>query len=182
ARERGDTAKARGLYDEAIAQAEHAGDVQGLVPPLAALAQLLAVDDPPRARELARRAVGLGDGMALVSARIAEAWVALAAADRAGAAEAADAAADLARTRRDRAGLANALLVEALTVDDRRRQAAHLDDALSLWRGIGEPLGEARARRSRPPRSDGCETRVRTATGRCSRRSCRRCSRTRRSP
>jgi len=145
ARERGDTAKARGLYEEAIAQAEHAGDVQGLVPPLAALAQLLAVDDPPRARELARRAVGLGDGMALVSARIAEAWVALAAADRAGAAEAADAAADLARTRRDRAGLANALLVEALTVDDRRRQAAHLDDALSLWRGIGEPLGEARA-------------------------------------
>lgn len=145
ARERGDTAKARGLYEEAIAQSEYAGDVQGLVPPVAALAQLLADEDPPRARALARRAIGLGEGMAQVSAHVAAGWVALAAGDRDSATGSAEAAAAVARRRRDRAGLAHALVLEALAADDRRRQVARLDDALSLWRGIGEPLGEARA-------------------------------------
>lgn len=144
-RERGDTAMARTLYEEAIAQSEHAGDVQGLAPPLAALAQLLADDDATRARELASRAVGFGEGMAQVAAQVAAGWVALAAGDGEDAAAAAEAAAATARVRRDRAGLAHALELDALATDDRQRRSARLEEAVSLWRGIGEPLGEARA-------------------------------------
>jgi ATP/maltotriose-dependent transcriptional regulator MalT/DNA-binding SARP family transcriptional activator len=144
-RERGDAALAQALYEEALARADEAGDMQGLVPALAGLAQILAFDDPARARMLADRAVSCGEGMAQVAARLASGWVALAAAQRQRAAASADEAAAAARLRRDRAGLAQALELAALASPDRDRQAVLLEEAASLWRGIANPIGEARA-------------------------------------
>lgn len=144
-RERGDTAMARAFYEDALAQADQSADVQGLVPVLAALAQLLAADDPERARALADRASSFGHGMSHVAAQLACSWVELVCGDRAAAAASAEEAAAVARIRRDRAGLAQALELGALASTDRRRQAVRLEEAISLWRGIGSPLGEARA-------------------------------------
>jgi DNA-binding SARP family transcriptional activator len=144
-RERGDIAAARAFYAEAIEQSEQAGDVQGLVPPLAALAQLLASEEPQLAGELAARAVAFGEGMAHVAAQLAAGWVALTADNRESAAAYAENAAGMARTRRDRAGLAQALELGALATEERRRRTADLNDAVSIWRGIGDPLGQARA-------------------------------------
>jgi DNA-binding SARP family transcriptional activator len=143
-RERGHLALAQALYEEALARAEESGDAQGLVPALAGLAQVLALESPDRARAFAERAVACGEGMAQVAAHLAAGWVALAQADRASAAASADSAAAAARLRRDRAGLAQALELAALASGDRERQTVRLEEAISLWRGIGNPLGEAR--------------------------------------
>src|SRR6266540_1934142 len=144
-RERGDLALARVFYEEALARAEESGDVQGLVPALAGLAQVLAFENPQRARMLAARAVSCGEGMAKVAAQLAAGWVALAAGKQEIAAASADEAATAARLRRDRAGLAHALELAALASHDRDRQAVLLEEAVSLWRAIRNPLGEARA-------------------------------------
>jgi ATP/maltotriose-dependent transcriptional regulator MalT/DNA-binding SARP family transcriptional activator len=144
-RERGDTAMARAFYDEAIQNAEGSGDVQGLVPALSGLAQLLAADEPEQAQGLAERALSYGDGMGQVGAQLAAGWVSLASDDLTSAARHAEEAATAARLRRDRAGLAQALELAALASHDRARQAGRLEQAISLWRGIGSPLGEARA-------------------------------------
>ncbi len=144
-RRRGELALARGSYEQAIASAEESGDVQGLVPALAGLALVLAGDDPERAETLAERAVSYGEGMAHVPARLAAGWVALTRNDRELAATSAEEAAAAARLRRDRAGLAEALELAALASADRQRQAVKLEEAISLWRGIGDPLGEAHA-------------------------------------
>jgi len=144
-RERGDQALAQAFYEEALARAEESRDVQGLVPALAGLAQLLAVDDPERARALGDRAVAQGEGLAEVDALLAAGSAALAQRDRAAAGKSAEAAAARARLRRDRAGLARALELGALASGDRERRAIRLEEALSLWRGIANPLGQARA-------------------------------------
>jgi ATP/maltotriose-dependent transcriptional regulator MalT/DNA-binding SARP family transcriptional activator len=144
-RERGDAAMARAFYEEALQNAEGSGDVQGLVPALGGLAQLLAADEPDRAQSLAERAVSFGEGMGQVAARVAAGWVALARDDPTSAAGHAEEAATAARLRRDRAGLAQALELAALASDDRARRAVRLEEAISLWRGIESPLGEARA-------------------------------------
>jgi ATP/maltotriose-dependent transcriptional regulator MalT/DNA-binding SARP family transcriptional activator len=143
-RERGDAALAQALYEEAVARAEEAGDAQGLVPALVGLAQVLAFDDPARAAMLSERAVSHGDGMAHVAAQLAAGWVALAAGQRKRAAGSADAAAAAARLRRDRAGLAQALELGALASRSLERQAVLLEESISLWRGIANPIGEAR--------------------------------------
>lgn len=144
-RERGDTAIAQASYEEAVARAEESGDVQGLVPALAGLAHVLAVDAPARARALADRAMSFGEGMGHVAAALAAGYVALAARRLEVAAEHAERAAAAARLRRDRAGLAQALELAALASPDRDRQVVRLEEAVSLWRGIRSQLGEARA-------------------------------------
>jgi ATP/maltotriose-dependent transcriptional regulator MalT/DNA-binding SARP family transcriptional activator len=144
-RERGDSAMARGFYEEALRSAEQSGDVQGLVPALCGLAALLATEEPARARELAARALEFGEGMGYVGAHVAAGWAAVAAGDRGTAARHADDAAAGARLRRDRAGLAQSLELAALSSTDPHQQAAKLAEAIALWQGIGSPLGEARA-------------------------------------
>ncbi|HET9436244.1 MAG TPA: tetratricopeptide repeat protein [Candidatus Limnocylindrales bacterium] len=142
--ERGAPAVARGAYEEAIAIADRVGDVQGLRPALAGLAEILAVDEPERARALAERAVTFGPGIGLVRSYLARGRVALAA-GRLDVAQAAalDAAAE-ARSRRDRAGLAEALELEAMAARDPAAARALLGEALLIWRDLGCPLAAAR--------------------------------------
>lgn len=144
-RERGDSAMARAFYEDGMRSAEESGDVQGLLPALCGLAHILADEDPERAQALAARALEFGEGMGEVAAHVAASRAALAAADVAAAARHAEHAAGAARLRRDRAGLAQALELAALASGDAGRRATRLEEAISLWRGIGSPIGEARA-------------------------------------
>jgi DNA-binding SARP family transcriptional activator len=143
-RERGDLALARASYEEALAQSEQAGDVQGLVPALAGLARVVAVDEPDTAAALAARAVAAGPGMDHVEALLAHGWVALAGGDRDAAARDASEAAAAARSRRDRAGLAESLELLALAAPDPRAELGRLEEAAALWREVRNPLGTNR--------------------------------------
>ena len=144
-RVRGDFALARACYLEAIGQAEASQDIQGLVPAMAGLARVEAYDDPDRARELAAKAVSYGPGLGYVSALLSQGWVALSAGDVAAARKAAAEAMASARTRRDRAGIAESLEIEALATQDRDRALAHLEEAAALWQHIRNPINELRA-------------------------------------
>ena len=144
-RVRGDLALARACYLEAIEQAEASQDIQGLVPALAGLARVEANDDPDRARELAERAVSYGPGLGYVFALLSQGWVALSAGDVAAARKSAAEAMASARIRRDRAGIAESLEIEALAAGDRNRALAHLEEAVALWQHIGNPINELRA-------------------------------------
>lgn len=143
---RGDRELARAAYEEALTRAGSTGDVQGLVPALAGLARLLAVDEVEAATELAARALEASSGLTQVEAQLAAAWVALARGDAAPAREHAAAAASTARARRDRAGLADSLHVMGEAYAPGEGAAALLEEAVALWEDIGSPLGEATAR------------------------------------
>ena len=60
---RGQWALARACFEEAVAQAEAAGDLQGLVPALSGLARVVVADEPDEAERLVERALALGQGM-----------------------------------------------------------------------------------------------------------------------
>jgi DNA-binding SARP family transcriptional activator len=141
---RGDFALARASYEESIAVAEGTHDLQGLVPALSGLALVLADDDPERARTLAARAVGFGPVLAQTRAILALGWVALAAGDPAAARAGAANAAEVARARRDRAGLAEALELRVAASDDPRAAAGSLEEALAIWADIRQPIAAAR--------------------------------------
>jgi ATP/maltotriose-dependent transcriptional regulator MalT/DNA-binding SARP family transcriptional activator len=140
---RGDLELARTAYEEAAALAEEARDQQALVPSLAGLARVLAREEPEQAAELVERALAAPAGIWTVAAHIAGARVALAgrAGKRAGAL--ASEAAAAARARRDRAGLAEALEVQALAATGREETATLLGEARAIWREIRSPIGEA---------------------------------------
>ncbi len=158
--ERGAFAVARASFEEAIAVAEAGGDVQGLRPSLAGLAELLARDDPDRAASLAERAVDFGPGMGLVRALLARGVVAVARGATIDARGAAHAAAAEARARRDRAGLAEALELDAASAPEPAAEAAALGEALLVWRDLRCPLPAARVElrlaelRGEPPAGD----------------------------
>jgi ATP/maltotriose-dependent transcriptional regulator MalT/DNA-binding SARP family transcriptional activator len=141
-RERGDTALARAAFEEAIAQAEVAGDLQGLAPSLAGLARLLAMDEPEEAQRLASRACELGYGMAEVQALLADGWVALARGDREHAARRGVEAGAAARGRRDLAGLAEALELRVLAAPEPAVEMRWLEEAARLWRELRSPIRE----------------------------------------
>ena len=142
--ERGDLALARAAYEEAISRSEVQQDLQGLVPALSGLAIVLAHDDPLVARELAARAVAFGPGMAYVDALLAAGWVALAGGHRGEAVQWAVPAAAEARSRRDRAGLAQSLELSALCGPE-PAAANQLEQAVALWDELGSVTGSARA-------------------------------------
>lgn len=142
-RERGDLALSRAALQEALALVEQSEDVQGLVTTLANLSRVLAFEEPEKARELAERGVAVGRSWGgIVRALIAEGWVALATGEAEEAARLADEAADEARARRYPSGLAEALELAAVSAPEPR--VDRLEEALSIWREIGSPLGEAR--------------------------------------
>jgi len=143
-RERGDLALARAAYEEAVAIAERSGDLQGLVPAQAGLAQVLAGDEPRRARKLAEQAVGHGPGMSYVAAQLAAGWVTLARGERRQAARLADAAARTARSRRDRVGMATALELRAMAAPEPARELSRLREAATIWAAVGNQVGQAR--------------------------------------
>jgi DNA-binding SARP family transcriptional activator len=144
-RDRGDVALARAAYEEAIARSEAAQDVQGLVPALSGLAVTLATDDPDAARMLAARAVGYGPGMAYGEALLASGWVAIANGRHAEAAVRAGEAAAEARSRRDRAGLAQSLELAAVADPKAPGAAQALEQAASLWSELRCATGRTRA-------------------------------------
>ena len=144
-RERGDLAVARAAYEEALEVADAIGDAQGVIPSLAGLARVIAADEPQRAEMLADRAVSFGPNMSWVKALLARGWVAMAHGELAGAALSASKAAAAARERRDRAGLAESLELEALSAEDPGARATCLHQAIGLWREIGNSLAEAKS-------------------------------------
>jgi len=143
-RERGENALARAAYEEAIVQSEQPKDLQALVPALSGLARLLATEDPVRATELAGQALDLAVGLERVPAMLAAGWVTAAQGNRETAMAQAVEVAQEARTRRDRAGLAEALELRAMTCGSDAEGARLLEQAGTVWREIGNPLGEAR--------------------------------------
>ena len=145
-RERGERALARAGYEEAVAIAERTGDVQALVPALTGLARVLASDEPEVAEQAAERAVSLGFGMSDAEARIAAAVVALERGDRQKAAALAAQAGEIARGRRDRAGVAEALELAGRASTDPAESVAALEEALAIWRELACPVGAARAK------------------------------------
>ena len=142
-RARGEPALARAAYEEALEVGEAVGDRHALVPALVGLTRVLATEDPPAAA--ASAAAALADpGMEEARALLAAAEVALAAGDTAAAADRAEASAASARRRRDRATLADALTARAAT-RTADGSAADLEQAVALWRDLGDPVGEALA-------------------------------------
>ena len=143
-RERGDLALARAAYEEAIAVAGPAGDLQGLVPSLAGLARVLVDDEPERAAALAAEAIARGPVLGQSRAYLAAGWVALRRGDRAGARPAAAEAMALARARRDRVALAEATELSVLAAAEPAAEAARLEEARAIWLDVGNPIGVAR--------------------------------------
>ena len=141
-RERGDLALARASYEEAIRQAEPAHDLQGLIPALAGLGRVLAAEDPVAAMAVCERAMGYPGSLNHVTAVLGGGWVALVAGERERAQELGRAAALLARERRDRAGLAEALELEALASE--APDHGPLEEAKRLWEELGNEVGSAR--------------------------------------
>lgn len=146
-RERGDSALARLTLEQALRAAEEAADAQLLGYTLANLARTLGNEDGDRGALLAERAVALcrESGHDLVFALLSSGWVALACGDHGTAAARADEAADAARNRGDRAGLAEALELEAMSAAGPAGETARIEQAIAIWQEIGNPLREAKA-------------------------------------
>jgi DNA-binding SARP family transcriptional activator len=143
-RARGDLALARAAFEEAITVAEQAGDLQGLVPALAGLALTIRDEEPDLAADLAARAVAAGPVLGHARALLAAAWVAQTAGRIDDVRALALDAARVARSRRDRGSLAEALFVLAL-VEDGTAAHARLLEARGIWEIVGDAVGVARA-------------------------------------
>ncbi|WP_394616554.1 BTAD domain-containing putative transcriptional regulator [Lentzea sp. JNUCC 0626] len=125
---RGDRALAGFALQEALRLASAKNTVPHLVLAHVGLAELNASDDPDAARAHARTALELGESVAalLVLARLDEAK------------DLCQEAAEIATRRGDRAGFARSLRLRG----ELERDPVLLDQALTLWREIGNPLGE----------------------------------------
>lgn len=134
---------ARAHYEEAISIGEASGDNQGLVPALAGLALVAAETDPDEAVRLTARALSHAS-LARPKALIAAAEAALRTGDLAAAASRAEEASVAARTRRDRPTLADALEIQARVAGDATTAAGLLEEAATIWAGVGNPLAAAR--------------------------------------
>jgi DNA-binding SARP family transcriptional activator len=145
-RVQGELASAQALYEEALALTEPTHEVMGLVSALTGLARVRAAADVEAARQLAQRAVALGEGLRQVQALLTRGWVALKAGDHQAACEDAQRAAGAARVRRDWPGLAEAFVLTVLAAECPGEQTALLDEAIQLWSSIGCTIEAAQAR------------------------------------
>lgn len=143
-RERGDVTLARAAFEESVAQAEDAGDLQGLVPALAGLAQVIASDEPEEAERLVERALSFDTAMGHVMALLADGWIALERGDRSHAAARALEAASAAHARRDRAALAESLELRVLAAPNPSDESERLDEARAIWASLDNPIGTTR--------------------------------------
>jgi DNA-binding SARP family transcriptional activator len=158
-RERGDMAVARVHFEEAIDVAERAGDVQGLVPSLNGLARILVRSEPEHALELVRRALSRGPVLGRSGSLLALGWVNLSRGDRPAAQAAAAEAEQLARQRRDRPALAEALELSVRASSDAARERDRLAEALALWQELGSALGVAKVELAMAELLEGDESR-----------------------
>ncbi len=136
-RRRGEPGQAQAFLDEALAT--------GTDPlALAALARVVAGTDVAAAGRLAEQAVATSQVLRLweVPALLARGWVAVLAGDRETARADAATARALAGRRGDRAGLADALQLAAVTSADGE---ALLAEAVVVWRTAGDPVAAAAA-------------------------------------
>lgn len=140
---RGDTALSRACYEEAISMADRQGDLQALVPALSGLARLIAPDDVNRARALAKQATEVDSVIGRVRALATSGWVEFESADLERATALATEAAEVARTRRDFPGLAEALELQARCSQGEERMEL-LEQARAVWSEIGAPVGTSR--------------------------------------
>jgi ATP/maltotriose-dependent transcriptional regulator MalT/DNA-binding SARP family transcriptional activator len=147
-RERGDRALARSALEAALRGAEPVADAQVVVYAQANLAQVLGGEDPDQACALAEHAVELSraSGHGVVFALLSLGWVCLARDEHERAAAVARESAAAARDTADRPGLAESLELEAMSAPDPSLETARLDEALAIWRELGNPVREARAR------------------------------------
>jgi DNA-binding SARP family transcriptional activator/Tfp pilus assembly protein PilF len=141
---RGDTALARAAYEEAIRLAEQPSDLQALVPALSGLSRVIAPEDPVTATQLADRAAEVTSVIGHVRALLAQGFAALAAGDLDQARVKAQATSDVARSRHDLPGLAEALELEAAAVLDDDRSRSLLEQARRVWEEMAAPVGMAR--------------------------------------
>ncbi|MAT04102.1 MAG: hypothetical protein CL424_03545, partial [Acidimicrobiaceae bacterium] len=142
---RGDLEQARGACERALALTEGVGDLQIEVAALNQLATTLASIDPDAAWRHAERATNI----APVSLDAAEAWtiVARLAADRDDtdtARQAAERAAELARSRRDRYVLGVAVETQATVEPDPASRRRLLDQAFNLFDELNCPIDSGR--------------------------------------
>jgi DNA-binding SARP family transcriptional activator len=142
---RGESALARTSYEEALRIADEVGDIQGVVPALSGLADLLAATDPEEAQRLVDRAVGHETSLEHQWALLSAARVAQQVGDRDAASKWTDLAAGRARSRRDRQALAEVLDLEAWLGEAEDIALSRLDEARALWEELGDPVGIARA-------------------------------------
>ncbi len=129
---RGDRALAGFALREALRLASAKNTVPHMMLANVGLAELFERDDPDLAKEHARKALDLGESVAalLVLARLDQAK------------DLCQEAAEVATRRGDRAGFAKALELQGSL----ERDSVLLDQALTLWREVGDPLGEVRVR------------------------------------
>jgi len=145
-RTKGQVARARAAYEEALALAEPHHDVLALSWALIGLARIDAADDRQRARERVDRAVELGAELAEVASLLARGWITLMTGDRAAASADADRAAAAARQRRDKPGLAEAITLGVLASRNPAVNANSLREAIDIWHETGCRLEEAATR------------------------------------
>ena len=144
--DQGSVTLARAAYEEAVQLAEPSGDLQGLVPALAGLARVVAVDEPGLADQLLSRAFDSGANLGHTAVLLAAGWVALGRSDLTAVHEHAARASSLARARRDRASVAEALELLAATAEKKDERYGRLREAESMWDALGCPLPLARTR------------------------------------
>ncbi len=132
-RRRGWAEQARAAYETALELAEDGGLHQVQVHALSGLARLLAPADPQGAAAHAERASAIASDRVVVTALLAQGWVAHHAGDRATALEMAMDAAKRSRAERDPAGLAESLELRAAAEPDPARARSSLREALSVW-------------------------------------------------
>ena len=142
-RERGEIELARAAYEESLG-AESSGEAPILIIVRSGLARVLALEEPQRAADLARRATVQGPAPETVEGLLAAGWIALAHGDHAAAGLRAQEASAAARRRDERPGLAEALELRALSAAEPSHELASLHEAAALWRKLGNPVAEAR--------------------------------------
>lgn len=145
-RTKGQLARARAFYEEALTLAEPHHDAFGLSSALTGLARVAAVDDLRFARECASRAIKLGEELRTIPALLTRGWVELIGGDRDCASAAANQAAEVARTRGDHPGLAEALILAVLASHNPAMGVTPLREAIDIWQETGCRLEEAATR------------------------------------
>ncbi|MGC4773494.1 BTAD domain-containing putative transcriptional regulator [Micromonospora sp. DT44] len=134
---RGQQALARSAYEQAVRVAQRRGQVQILAAALAGLAEVLVPMDTTTAMRLAERAGDLAVGPTRTVAALALSRVVAARGDRIAAGEHAARAQALARTHRDRIGVARALELQAENSGEWPTSARYLAEARRIWVDIG---------------------------------------------
>lgn len=144
---RGDTARARTAYEEAIQLGQSQNDLQALVPALSGLARLMAPHEPEGARELSRQATEVDSVIGRVQALVSAGWAAHHSGHASRADQLAEEASRVARARRDMPGLAEALELTAAVNPE--TASVSLAEAQEIWSRLGSPIGVGRVELAR---------------------------------